>query len=280
MILLPRFFKSVWLLSIVSVALVLALISTHAWANEFKIFSLKHRFASDIAPVVAPMVGEGGTVSAVQNQLIIRTNAHTMQEIADIIQRLDTPRVNRKVWFSYDRQTQTEGASAELSGNIRREQVILGNDHRGQTNSGRVTIERNTRQQRNSTSQFLNVLDGQRAFIRVGQLVPFTQEWVMLTRRYVHIQTNTSFQDVSTGFAVQPTTLNDQVTLTIHPRIAALQSGQIIDFEALSTTVNVTLGEWVNIGGIMQQQDEVSRKILGTMSQTVSQDSGIWVKVE
>jgi hypothetical protein len=280
MILLPRFFKQVWPLSIVGLALVLTLISAHAWANEFKIFSLKHRFASDIAPIVAPMVGERGTVSAVQNQLIVRTDANTMREIEAIINSLDTPRVNRKVSFSFDRQTQTERDNTEITGQVRRGQIIVGNDRQSPLNRGRIIIERNTSQVRNNTTQFINVLDGQSAFIRVGQLVPFTQEWVTLTRRYAHIQTNTTFQEVTTGFAVQPTTLNNQVTLSIHPRIAALNAQQTIDFQELSTTITVPLGEWVDIGGMMQQQDEISRKILGALQQQTSQQTGFWIKVD
>lgn len=265
---------------LISLANLILMMSTSAWANEFKIFTLSHRFASDIAPIIAPMVDQSGTMSAVQNQLIIRTDPTTMRQIEAIVQSLDTPIINRKVSFSFNRQNDNESGNTALSGNIRRGNISIGNDRGDSPNSGRVLIERNTTQHLNSTTQFVNVQDGQTAFIRVGQLVPFTQEWVTLTQRYTHIQTNTTFQEVSTGFAVQPMSLNHQVTLTIHPRIATLNNRQTIDFEELSTTINIPLGEWVNLGGMLQQQDEISRRILGSSQQQSSQHSGFWIKVE
>jgi Bacterial type II/III secretion system short domain len=275
----PQFFRVFKVLSYAISALVLSF-AILAHASEFKIFTLQHRFANDLVPIVTPLAGETGTVSAINNQLIVRTDAASMREIEAVVAALDIARVNRKIHFSFNRNSQMQTNNTEASGNVRVGKVTVGNQRRSPPNSGRIDIERNQTQQQSQTTQFLNVLDGENGFIRVGQIVPYTQEWITFTRRYTHIQTNTDWQEVTTGFAVRPTTINNQVELAITPRIAKLNSRQSIDFEELSTIIRVNIGEWVNIGNTVQQHDEVSRKILGSYSRQGNEQSEFWVKVD
>ncbi|HLD10022.1 MAG TPA: hypothetical protein VJB68_08260, partial [Methylophilaceae bacterium] len=53
--------------------LAVSLAANIAWAEtEFKIITLQHRFAQDLLPTIQPMVGEGGSASAMDNHLMIR----------------------------------------------------------------------------------------------------------------------------------------------------------------------------------------------------------------
>jgi len=74
--------------------------------------------------------------------------------------------------------------------------------------------------------------------------------------------------------------VGNQVELEITPRIAKLNSSGYIDFEDLKTTLRVNLGDWVDIGGTMQTNDEVSRKILGFQNISSQQKSNLVIKVE
>jgi hypothetical protein len=116
-----------------------------------------------------------------------------------------------------------------------------------------------------SGQEFITVLDGQRAFIRVGQSVPYTQQWVGFSQRYPRAFSSfstTQFRDISTGFALRPRYIGQQIEVEITPRIASLNASGFIDFEELSTVVRVVPGKWLDIGGVMQSKDEVSRAIL------------------
>jgi hypothetical protein len=124
------------------------------------------------------------------------------------------------------------------------------------------------------------VLDGERAFIRVGQLVLFTQEWVTITRRYIQVDRFTDWREVTTGFAVRPRTIGNEVELEITPRIARMNNQGFIDFEELTTIIRAPLGSWVDIGGTMQQNDEVSRKILSSQNSSSQQKTNLSVKVD
>ena len=248
--------------------------------TEFKIITLQHRFADDLLTIISPMVGPDGTATGMRNQLILRTSPERMREIEATVQQLDAARANRRITVNTNNNRQTQLDRAEASGKVKVGKVTIGNDRRARPNTGNIDIVSRTSNTRHNSSQFLNVIDGERAFIRVGQIVPFTQEWVTITRRYMQIDRTTDWHDVSTGFAVRPRTIGNQVELEITPRIAQLNNQGYIDFEALSTTLRVSLGEWVDIAGTMQNHDDVSRKILGFQNTSSQQNSGLTIKVD
>ena len=264
-----------------NLVLILLLLSFSAFAEtEFKIITLQHRFANDFLPIISPMVGENGTATGMDNQLILRASPERMREIEATVAKLDAAKVNRKITVNTSNSTQSRQDRTEASGKVKVGKVTVGNDRRAPPNSGNVEIARNTHNTQQNSSQFINVLDGERAFIRVGQIVPFTQEWVTITRRYVQIDRTTDWQEISTGFAVRPHTVGNQVELEITPRIAKLNSSGYIDFEELTTTLRATLGDWVDIGATMQQNDEVSRKILGVQNVSSQQTTSLTIKVD
>ena len=101
-----------------------------------------------------------------------------------------------------------------------------------------------------------------------------------MTRRYIQVDRITDWLEVSTGFAVRPRTIGNQVELEVTPRIASLNSQGYIDFEELSLVLHVFLGEWVDIGGSMQNHDDVSRRIFGRQSSSLSQSSNLLIRVD
>jgi len=259
----------------------LLMMSFSAFAEtEFKIITLQHLFASDLLPIVEPMVGADGVANGMNNQLIVRAAPERMREIEVIVAKLDVARVNRKITVKASSYVQTQQERTEANGAVKVGKVTVANDRRAALNTGRVEVDRNRSNSTQDSNQFVSVLDGERAFIHVGQSVPFTQEWVTITRRYVQIERTTDWQEISTGFAVRPRTVGNQVELEITPRIAKLNSSGYIDFEDLKTTLRVNLGDWVDIGGTMQTNDEVSRKILGLQNISSQQKSNLVIKVE
>ena len=248
--------------------------------TEFKIITLQHLFASDLLPIVEPMVGADGAANGMNNQLIGRATPDRMREIEAIVAKLDVARVNRKITVKASNNVQTQQERTEASGAVNVGKVTVASDRRAAPNTGRVELDRNSSNSTQNSNQFVSVLDGERAFIRVGQSVPFTQEWVTITRRYVQIDRTTDWQEIATGFAVRPRTVGNQVELEITPRIAKLNSSGYIDFEDLKTTLRVNLGDWVDIGGTMQTNDDVSRKILGLQNISSQQKSNLVIKVE
>lgn len=254
-------------------------ISLSAFAQtELRVFTLQHHFAKDLYSVITPLVGEEGTVTGMNNQLIVRATPAQLLEIESVIAAMDVPRANRKITVASNRNQQSTYNNTELSGNVNIGNVTIGNRQRGQGASIDVTRQQNQSSQ--NSQQFIQVVDGQRAFIQVGTLVPFTQDWLLITKRYTQITRTTDWLEVSTGFAVSPRTIGNQVEIEVTPRITNLRSQQSIDFETLTTVVRVNLGEWINIGQTMQQRDDVSRKILGSQSGNFEDKSNLSIRVD
>lgn len=257
----------------------LMMLAQSAYAQtELRIFTLQHHFAKDLYSVITPLVGQDGTVTGTNNQLIVRATPAQLAEIEAVIAAFDVPRVNRKITVASNRNQNTTYNNTELSGNVNIGNVTIGNRQR--EHGARIDVTRQQNQSKQNSQQFIQVVDGQRAFIQVGQLVPFTQDWLLMTKRYAQLTRTIDWVEVSTGFAVRPRTIGNQVEIEITPRIAMLNSQESIDFETLTTIVRVSLGEWVNIGQTMQQRDELSRKILGSQSGSFEDKSNLSIRVD
>lgn len=246
--------------------------------TELRIYTLQHYFAKDLYGVITPLVGQDGTVTGTNNQLIVRATPSQLAEIEAVIAAMDVPRANRKITVATNRNQQSTYDNTELSGNVSIGNVTIGNRQREQ--GARIDVTRQQNQSTQTSQQFIQVVDGQRAFIQVGTLVPFTQDWLLITKRYTQMTRTTDWVEVSTGFAVSPRTIGNQVEIEVTPRITNLNSRQSIDFETLTTVVRVNLGEWVNIGQTMQHRDDVSRKILGAQSGSFEDKSNLSIRVD
>jgi type II secretory pathway component GspD/PulD (secretin) len=251
-------------------------------ATEFKIITLQHRFADELLPIIQPLAGEDGVVTGMQNQLIIRTSPENMAEIEQIIASMDVARTNLKITVNRQNNLDSTQRGVDMSGRKRIGNVAIStNRYPRQARDGvQIDIQNNSSTTKQNNQQFINVVDGEFAFIQVGQSVPFTQEWRIFTHRYTHIQRTTEFIEVSTGFAVRPRSIGGHIELDITPRIAQLNQQGFIDFEALSTVVRVNKGEWFDLGGAMQQNDEVSRAILSLKNKAQTQNNVLNIRVD
>lgn len=274
------------LTAITSIALALVLTWHAHAATEFKIISLQHRFANDLLPVIQPLVGEEGTVSAMQNNLIIRANPKNMAEIEQIISTLDTPRQNLKITVSRNSSQSLQRNNTAISGRKRIGNVTVetgefsGGSRRVMRDGVAVNIESQRNSSNTNNQQFIQVLDGEKAFISVGQSIPYTQEWISLAGRYVHTRRTTELISIDTGFAVRPRAIGDLIELEVTPRFSQINQGGAIEFETLSTVIRSKRGEWLDLGSIMQQKDDVSQAILSWQSNDLSSSSQLLIKVE
>ena len=251
-------------------------------ATEFKIITLQHRFADDLLPIIQPLAGEDGVVTGMQNQLIFRTSPENMAEIEQVIASMDVARSNLKITVNRQNNLDSTQHGVDVSGRKRIGNVAIStNRYPRQARDGvQIDIQNNSSTTKQNNQQFINVVDGEFAFIQVGQSVPFTQEWRTFTHRYTHIQRTTEFIEVSTGFAVRPRSIGGHIELDITPRIAQLNQQGFIDFEALRTVVRINKGEWFDLGGAMQQNDEVSRAILSFKNKAQTQNNVLNIRVD
>lgn len=251
--------------------------------TTFIIIELNHRMAQELVPTIRPLVGDNGVVTAANNQLFIRADKERITEIKQLVAALDTEKRNHKISVSYDAINSQQQDNTRVQGTIKRGNISISNSRNLPNNAAQIQFEQNNSIVTQQNMQFVNVLDGERAFIKSGQIVPYTQEWVVLTQRYIQIQTTTNFRDISTGFSLRLSSLgnsSNEFELEITPRIASLNNNGFMDFEELSTIVKVRKGEWFDLGGTMMNRDEVSRKILSNQNQAGQQSSHLKLRIE
>jgi type II secretory pathway component GspD/PulD (secretin) len=260
--------------------LVLLFVCGAVWAgNQFKIITLQHRFGQDLLSAIQPLAGPGGVVSASGNHLFVDVSPERMAAIEQAVARLDVESRTYRIQVDRSGSNHSSSDRLEAGGNI-------GGDVRIQRSrprvDGRVIIEMDSRETSSRTrgSEYISVLDGARAFIAVGQSVPFTDYWMTILRRYAHIQQTVQYRDITTGFSVLPRQIGEAVELEITPRISSLRNDGIVEFQELATTVRVMPGIWFNLGGAMQGRDEVSRAILARGGEKMENSSELWVLIQ
>lgn len=254
----------------------------YAASTQFKMITLQYRFAQDLLPTIQSMVGAEGKVSALDNHLMITATPDQLAAIEQVIAKLDVARKTMRITVSHDDVLKAEQQAGSVSGRGRVGDVTVGvgADGRPARDGVGVDIDQRSSSHITSGSQFLSVTDGEQAFIRVGQSVPYTQQWISLMQRHIHIQQGTQFYDITTGFAVRPRSIGNQVELEVAPRIARPGTGGIVDFQELATIVRVSPGEWFDLGGTMQSRDDVSRAILSGRSSTSERSSKLMIRVD
>jgi hypothetical protein len=212
-----------WLRNTQRAALVGLILAGHALAQQTEVITIKHRAASDIVAAVKPLVEPGGSVSASQNQLIVRTTAANMAQVKKVVAALDhQPR--------------------RLLVTVRQD------DGTGQ---GQVYSTRSA--DSNRTAQQVQVLDGARGFVQAGLSLPVSSPAVAAGPGGVVVADNVRFRDLNNGFYVTPHLAGDTVTVDISARRekqAAVGTGPgSAETQAIVTTVSGRLGEWIGIGG-------------------------------
>lgn len=280
-------------------ALGAAMLMTLAWAEPVvEVIPLHYRTAEEVIPILQPMLAREGTLSGFKGQLIIRTTPENLVELKRILASVDTAPRQLVITVRQDADSGASRRSASISGNVGNDntRVIVPPTSRDRQGgrvvirdgdsriSGHVLDSSSSLSDRNT--QTLRVSEGREAFIAVGQSVPVRGRQV--TRTVVNGQVvervveTPQYRDVTSGFYVRPRVSGDRVLLDISPQRESL-SGDIrggVNVQRVVTTVSGRLGEWIEIGGIVQNASGQQSVLLGRASSTETDNRRVLVKVD
>ncbi len=261
---------------------------------ELRVLPLKHRLADEVIPVIRPLLLPGESVSGLDSRLIVRASPRSLAQIEQLLGEIDIARRNLRITVSHGGEQETVHQDTGVSGDVRSGNTRImisgaANDNGGLTvrrSGAHGSIETHTERRistaRDTHSQSLRVLDGGRAFLRVGQSMPEVQPFLALAGNRLVVAAGIQYRDVTTGFEVEPHLQGEQVRLAVTPRLAFLSSHglQTVNFQELGTVVTVRLGEWVDLGGMVESANQVNRQILSTRHNRGSGDSRFLVRVD
>lgn len=279
-------------------ALVLGIPRALAQTLVLEVFTLKYRTAEQVIPVIQPMLKNGGSVSGLQNQLVVRTTPGNLEEIRRILASVDALPRRLLITVRQDADSDRGQRAAEVSGSVRVDGnariTVPGTAGSRSSHAGaganddglraRVIDTRRTDSERNL--QTVQVLEGNTAFIRVGQSVPVPRQQVVQTviggQVVTQVVDNVEYRDVGTGFHVRPRLAGDRVTLDISPQHDTLnrQLPGAVNMQRVATTVSGRLGEWIEIAGLDQDRSRDQAVLLGRASMSGFDNRRVLIMVE
>ncbi len=229
---------------------------SHAEAMTVEIINVYHRPAAEIAPVVEPTLVPGGSISAYESKLIVKTTSQNLLEVKKLVKSLDTP--TQQLMIQVRQGAVSKAGQTELIGPL---PIIHSSDS-----------------DKSETLQNIKVLNGSRAMIHIGTLFP-TISYYYTTNGFVG--QGTTYRENTTGFFVRPQMVGNKVRL----QLSTTQKSPgrhlgMIGTEQIQSTVTAPLGQWVAIGGTSKNSRYKGYFIFFGTKAYREIDTAIFVKVE
>lgn len=255
-----------------------------AQAQEMQVIELRHRLASEVIPIVEPLLEPGGVITGMDGMLFVRTGPANLAQIREILDALD--RKPRQLLVTVGQGTVTDADSSSVRGaaTIGNDDVQVGVNRPPGADPG-VSVRVDSRSQRADLTNVSSVraLEGMETFIAIGQSVPVTTTHVTRGWGGTVTQQSTEFRSASTGFYATARLNGDAVTLEISPQQQQLRSsarGPVVATAGAATTIRGRLGEWLALGAVQQSGSSGTGGLLVWGQQSGSSQYSAWIKVD
>lgn len=250
-----------------------------AVADEARVETLavRYRSAEDLALALRPLAGPDGVVTTAAGRLVVRASPAALAEIKRALAEMDTPPRSLRVTVKQDTEVSTSARSGDVTVETREGATVERRTSRTVV-GGSLSGDRSDLSSRGT--EWLQVLEGSRAFIRVGRSVPATETQIIPSAGGLIVAQGTVYFDADLGFYAVPRVFGDQVTLEISTSNDTVDGQGLVDVQHAHTTVSGRLGEWLSVGEAVRTAVSRSSGILSGRAQRFSEIRNILVKVE
>ena len=282
-----------------ALGLAVALLVTPAAVAQttVEVLPLKYRKSEQVIPVLQPLLGRDSSISGFQNQLVIRATPAELAQLKRVLADIDTMPKRLLITVRQDADLDRARREAGVSGSIGNDNARITVPGSSSRDGGNVSyrdgddrlrgrVVDSQRSSNSSTSQTIQVLEGNSAFINVGESRPVRSRQVVRTvvngQIVDRVVEGTEYRDANTGFSVVPRVQGNLVTLDIDPQRETFNDGRrsTINVQRVVTTVSGRLGEWIDLGGINESRSDNQSQLLGRSSTSSSERRGVQVKVD
>lgn len=259
---------------------------------ETEIIQLNSNTADSILPTVQKLLEPGGSASAFQGKLIIKSSAQNIADIKAVLATIDKP---AKQLLISVRQggvgTQSNkhyGVDGQIQVNpnitiTRNSDGTITEKTHSQTSVGIGSVNLhadNTKlHSQDNNSQQVSAMEGYPARITIGQQVPI----VNTIRDRDGFTRTVDYENVNQGFYVTAHVMSDnQVQIEVSTENDKLNANDpnIIDTQHASTTLSGEVGQWLAMGGINQNGTQQQQGNLSSGAQSKQVDTTIYIKVD
>jgi len=257
------------------------LLAASLHAEEMQVINLKFRLAEEMLPILQPLVESGGVLTGTDDVLFVRTSARNFAEIQQAVATLD--RAPRQLLISVGQGNVGGGSSAGVRGSatIGSGDVQVGvNRPPGAEPGAQVQAEARAEQSNVDTVGSVRALEGNEAYIAIGQSRPITTTQVSPGWYGPTVSQTTEFRDARSGFYATARISGDRVTLQVSPQQQAFRSRGAVATQSVTTTVSGRLGEWMPIGAVREQGSSSTNGVLVWSARSSDSEYSAWVKVD
>ncbi len=265
-----------------------ALLAAEPMVTE--VITIGYRDAREVATMLRPMVPPPGTVTSLSDKLIVKTTPANLREIRALLETIDKAPANLLVSVKHVLDEEVRRDLAEVSAEIRSGDASVSagsalKDRRGLSASGsdgessvQARVIREQSEGLSSSSQQIRVLEGNTAFIAVGESRPIREQTTIVQGGRVIVQDSVTYADANSGFYVRPRLSGNRVSMEIIPAMNRFNGARIQTREA-QTTVSGRLGKWMAISGASQSSTRTAGEIGRSETSRESADYTVYVKV-
>jgi len=267
--------------------IIITLLNKISFAAETitEVIPLFNRPASEILPLLSPLLEDTDRIIADGSNLIVKTAPERLGELIMLIDQLDAPLNNLIITVIQSRHTTAKELNAAARVNLnpsRKKSSARITGHYYQTNG----------QNSNESTQTIRTLEGNTAHIQVGKTYPIQNVQIYNSGYgygygYPAVSTTTEFIDATTGFAVTPRLIEQnpslakqQVILDVSPWSEKVNTKGRLETRNAQSTIKINLGEWVELGGSDENSHNSTNGNLVTIRQTNQNRVHILVKVD
>src|SRR5262249_55188000 len=131
-------------------------------------------------------------------------------------------------------------------------------------------------------TQTLRVLEGNSAFIGVGQSVPITGAQLRRTPGGAQVKQNTEVVAAVSGFDVIPRVSGSRGALESSPQRDRVRNANtdLVDLQRVDTVVSGRLGEWIEVGGSSSEAARARTDLLAGASSGARDQRSVLLKVD
>jgi type II secretory pathway component GspD/PulD (secretin) len=247
------------------IALVLALTACLASAEEALVsrtFPLGHGNAKEIKDTVSQILSSRGKIVVLpaERQILIVETAEQMDLVTAVLRELTAPKPNVRIEVTLN-EGGTEGTRGiDVRGRVGGNDLTIGN---APVKRGTIEVDVLGRSGGSGSlsSQFLMVQSGGEAFLEVGQDVPLIDYFYTLALGAGYVAPEIRWQRIGTRLGIRPMVSGNLIQVEVMPQVTALVNAewQVIRYRELATTVTVTDGETLQIGGFSKASEEFNR---------------------
>jgi type II secretory pathway component HofQ len=206
-----------------------------------KIIRIGHRPAESLVEAAKVYQSADGVIVTDErtNSLIVKDYPENIAKIEQLVKDLDIPQPMVRVYVNYNGLGKS-GTAGIRGGAVK---TSKGWSYWAQPDYSSGTSS-------HQTSMNLAIVSGSDGFIKIGEVVPYTEWFYQYAYGRRYIASNVVFQEVTTGFFVSPTVRGKEVDLSIAPGIYYFDGKKRnkIIFREARTEVTMRDGQTMVIG--------------------------------